>query len=437
MKQLKPLTLRRNFSWTFIGNVVYTACQWGMLVVLAKLGSSEMRGLTTTTSTSAAHTGEIVKFRVGIQGVNANQAADIMLTKDLGVGYIRFDVRWEEVEKQKGAMDLSIYDQHFTNLSSSGIRALASLNFNNPSYGAASIFSPFTSEQIQGFSTFAFAMANHHQGKDVIWEIYNEPNQPGFWPNPDPIKYMELAASTSSAIRAANPRAKVFGPAVGLIPVAKRPQPWPWANEYLDFVYLKSCLNSGLLSHVDAVSVHPYPGSYPEPIVETYTLLRSLLGSYPGGRKIPLVVSETGYNTQGEWKVTEQEQAMWLPRQILINLSQDIPLTIIWSLRDMAVIQNNPNEFFGLTRPDGSEKPAYKAVKALLSNLGDLHFDKRISAGKGNWVLRFTNGKRTVIAAWTTAASHSINVEGQTISIMATPIYVQVATPTTTSSRPP
>jgi O-antigen/teichoic acid export membrane protein len=44
MQQTKPLTLRRNFSWTFIGNVVYAACQWGMMVILAKLGSPEMVG---------------------------------------------------------------------------------------------------------------------------------------------------------------------------------------------------------------------------------------------------------------------------------------------------------------------------------------------------------------------------------------------------------
>lgn len=40
----KPLTLRRNFSWTFVGNTVYAACQWGILVVIAKLGSPEMVG---------------------------------------------------------------------------------------------------------------------------------------------------------------------------------------------------------------------------------------------------------------------------------------------------------------------------------------------------------------------------------------------------------
>lgn len=44
MQKSKPLSLRRNFSWTFIGNGIYAACQWGMLVVLAKLGSPEMVG---------------------------------------------------------------------------------------------------------------------------------------------------------------------------------------------------------------------------------------------------------------------------------------------------------------------------------------------------------------------------------------------------------
>ncbi len=44
MQQQKPLTLRRNFSWNFIGNVIYVACQWGMLVVLSKIGSPEIVG---------------------------------------------------------------------------------------------------------------------------------------------------------------------------------------------------------------------------------------------------------------------------------------------------------------------------------------------------------------------------------------------------------
>ncbi|UCC29054.1 MAG: oligosaccharide flippase family protein [Phycisphaerales bacterium] len=41
---LPHLSLRANFRWTFAGNVVNGASQWGMLAVLARLGSAEMVG---------------------------------------------------------------------------------------------------------------------------------------------------------------------------------------------------------------------------------------------------------------------------------------------------------------------------------------------------------------------------------------------------------
>lgn len=43
-KKTASLSLQANFSWTFVGNVVYAGSQWGMLVVLAKFGSPEMVG---------------------------------------------------------------------------------------------------------------------------------------------------------------------------------------------------------------------------------------------------------------------------------------------------------------------------------------------------------------------------------------------------------
>ena len=40
----RPLSLRGNFSWSLAGNVVYAACQWGMLMAITRLGSPEMLG---------------------------------------------------------------------------------------------------------------------------------------------------------------------------------------------------------------------------------------------------------------------------------------------------------------------------------------------------------------------------------------------------------
>ncbi|MFB2836056.1 lipopolysaccharide biosynthesis protein [Floridanema evergladense] len=72
MEQIKPLTLRRNFSWTFAGNAVYAACQWGMLIVLAKLGSPEMIGQFTL---GLAVTAPVIMFtNLSLRNVQATDA---------------------------------------------------------------------------------------------------------------------------------------------------------------------------------------------------------------------------------------------------------------------------------------------------------------------------------------------------------------------------
>ena len=40
----RPPSLRRNFSWTILGNAIFAACLWGILVVLTKMGSPDIVG---------------------------------------------------------------------------------------------------------------------------------------------------------------------------------------------------------------------------------------------------------------------------------------------------------------------------------------------------------------------------------------------------------
>lgn len=80
MQKSKPLSLRRNFSWTFIGNAVYAACQWGMLVVLAKLGSPEMVGQFTL---GLAVTAPVIMFtNLHLRSVQATDAKQQFLFND-------------------------------------------------------------------------------------------------------------------------------------------------------------------------------------------------------------------------------------------------------------------------------------------------------------------------------------------------------------------
>lgn len=39
-----PVSLRRNFGWSLGGSAVYSLCQWGILIIIAKLGSAAMLG---------------------------------------------------------------------------------------------------------------------------------------------------------------------------------------------------------------------------------------------------------------------------------------------------------------------------------------------------------------------------------------------------------
>jgi len=77
---MKSLSLRQNFSWTFAGNIVYAACQWGMLVVMAKLGSPEMVGQFTLGS---AVTAPVIMFtNLQLRGVQATDAKRQYLFSD-------------------------------------------------------------------------------------------------------------------------------------------------------------------------------------------------------------------------------------------------------------------------------------------------------------------------------------------------------------------
>ena len=44
MAEIKPLTLKKNFSWNLLGSLVYSFSQWLIMVLLAKLGSPEIVG---------------------------------------------------------------------------------------------------------------------------------------------------------------------------------------------------------------------------------------------------------------------------------------------------------------------------------------------------------------------------------------------------------
>lgn len=83
----KRLSLRANFTWTFVGNVVYAASSWLMLVMLAKLGTPETVG---RFSLGLAITAPIIVFaNLQLRAIQATDVrADFLFRDYLGLRII-------------------------------------------------------------------------------------------------------------------------------------------------------------------------------------------------------------------------------------------------------------------------------------------------------------------------------------------------------------
>ncbi len=138
------------------------------------------------------------------------------------------------------------------------------------------------------------------------------------------------------------------------------------------FVFANSSSAIGDLSQwVDYGSFHPYnnpknPGD--GSLAKDYTLRSQSFGTKP------LIATEVGYSTGSalsDRPVTEAVQGKYIPRLFLESFNQGVPRTFSYELIDQKAEPNNSESNYGLLRSDGTPKPAYTALKNLISLLND------------------------------------------------------------------
>ncbi len=320
-------------------------------------------------------------------GVNIHftdaQPGELEMIAAAGFRWVRMDLSWAATERERGRYDFSAFERLSAALEAQKLRALFILDYGNPLYDSGA--PPRSEEARAAFARWAVAALRHFRGKGYLWELWNEPNHAQFWkPRPNAQEYIALARTTGETLRAA-----------GLVP--KKPgEPGECflgpATSTIDFAFLEACFQAGLLEYWDAVSVHPYRQTAPETAEDEYRKLRLLLRRHaPAGKTIPILSGEWGYSTawpslgQDE-PAREQKQALYLARQLLTNLANDIPLTIWYDWRDDG---DNPKESehrFGIVRrpwqkdaqPPFAPKPAYLAARFLTEHLAGFRFNKRL-----------------------------------------------------------
>jgi hypothetical protein len=343
-----------------------------------------------------------------------------------GFTTFRMDLAWSATERRRGEYDFSAYDHLLAACEAHHIRPYLILDYGNRLYDNDQ--SPHTDEARNAMAAWAAAAVLHLKGRNVIWEMWNEPNIKQFWkPVPNVEDYIALTKAVGAAIRKAGPGETFIGPAAST----------------MDFKFLEPCLKAGLLEYWDAVSVHPYRQTAPETASADYRRLRELVEKYaPAGKAVPILSGEWGYSAAWS-KYDANVQGKMLPRQFLTNAMNGVPVSIWYDWHDDGTDPKEAEHHFGTVlnpyhenrTPPYDPKPAYLAVKSLTTELGAYRFAKRLEAGNpaDDYVLLFVSANDAnarKLAVWTTSAqSHRLTIPGlpSPVTLTDTPQYLAPA----------
>lgn len=194
-------------------------------------------------------------------GVNTHSRTDehmLDMARQAGFSFVRADLFWQRVERN-GQYRFGAYDRLWNALQARGMGALFILDYGHSQHGGSP---PRSSEDVSAFVRYAEAAAAHFKGRNVRYEVWNEPNTEEFWPpHPDAEGYAAMLRETAAAIHRTDPAASVASGGVSGI----------------DLPFLEGMIAAGGTSGVSAVAVHPYRQMGPETLAADLPLLRQLL----------------------------------------------------------------------------------------------------------------------------------------------------------------
>jgi hypothetical protein len=338
-----------------------------------------------------------LQFGVNIHFVEPREK-EIDMIAAAGFRFIRMDFVWSRVERTKGKYDFAGYDRLVTSLAKRKIRPLFILDYGNRHYDGGQ--APHTDEGRAAFCKFVGAAAKRFAGRGILWEIWNEPNLNQFWkPKANVEDYCALAVGVCTALREGDPNCTIVAP----------------ATSGIDLRFIEKCFEAGLLTWLDGVTVHPYRSKAPETVTPEYEKLRELIDKYapPEKKGLPILSGEWGYSLLHFRRDSNpgEKQACYLTRQFLMNLMNDVRLSIWYDWHDDGPDPNEYEHNFGTVTHTYEPKPAYLAAKNMLHTLSRLHFAGSILLrSPDDYALIFSNDDRRVIAAWTTGQPHTVSL---------------------------
>ena len=260
---------------------------------------------------------------------------------------------------------------------------------------------------LKAWQAYLSHVSTAFRGKLGVWEIWNENDIPEFWQG-SVEDYLTLLRSSSQAIRAADPQAKIAMCGISTTIVGQDHHEWfkkrrDEVQRELDIDFdprgfLNRVLRDGK-DDFDILNFHPY-GTLDQ-IEKGCRLVRDAAIKH-GCEDRPLWITETGVGTHltGPYRATPQEQARryWQIHAICRAYGAD---KLFWlSFVDLGRDPHYHWDNFGLLDLDRVPKPALLAQAALARHLGNASFVKQIPLGDNIRAFEFDRDGVPVTMIW-------------------------------------
>jgi hypothetical protein len=248
-----------------------------------------------------------VNIRCDQENVRIGEA--VASAKALGAGWLRTPLRWNEIEAARGSFTYkACYDSLVGAAQAHGMQVLAIL-YGTPEWARdpacrtlgdhcppaeAGLIQPFVSDVMNRYPGI------HH------WEVWNEPNSPGFWAGEDAAAYAGVLKAVHMQVKNIRPDTVVMGGVYddGEVPIS-------WMDEFYA---------AGGGPYADVVAFHPYT-SQRNPAEEIAIApgnfrgmtraIRAVMAAHGEAHK-ELWATEFGFTTGGSGPVSESVQGQWI-----------------------------------------------------------------------------------------------------------------------------
>lgn len=284
----------------------------------------------------------------------------VVMMKEAGVGFVRMDFLWYDLEPEPGVFEFKRYDRIVDVLQKNDIRILGILEYNPAWHDGPWNEAP----DFDLYEKFVSRVVNHFKDRVKYWEIWNEPDEETYWIPQDEMKtYTELLKRIYPVIKKIDPTCKVLMGGVSRMPN----------------ISLKRIYQNGGRDYFDIVNIHPFVDPLATNAIKIvkgiYTSVCKVMRKY-GDENKRIWFTELGcpgvkeVGPENNWwqgiSPTEEQQAAWVKQIYTECLNWEGVDKVFWAFfRDTNNHFKTGVDYFGLIRNDFTQKSAYKAYKEI------------------------------------------------------------------------